>query len=165
MSLGCEFNSTICTLTWMTAPAYQFICWGLGFGLWCLTPLSTIFHYIVAVSFIGGGNQNTQRKPPTCRKSLTNTITCKYIQFCKFYVFLYNVFIFQKQSCMALRNLVARTREYCDPILELGAEHLINNALTNHKICDDEAKAALRDLGCKVELKELWKGEKGEIAY
>ena len=71
----------------------------------------------------------------------------------------------QKQSCMALRNLVARTREYCDPILELGAEHLINNALTNHKICDDEAKAALRDLGCKVELKELWKGEKGEIAY
>jgi len=28
--------------------------------------------YIVAVSFIGGG---TQRKPPTCRKSLTNFIT------------------------------------------------------------------------------------------
>jgi hypothetical protein len=53
---------------------------------------------------------------------------------------------------MALRNLVARTREYCDTILELGAEHLINNALTNHKICDDEAKAALRDLGCKVEI-------------
>jgi len=31
-------------------------------------PLSTIFQlYIVAVSFIGGGNR---RKPPTCRKSL-----------------------------------------------------------------------------------------------
>jgi len=29
----------------------------------------------VAVSFIGGGNQSTQRKPPTCRKSLTNLIT------------------------------------------------------------------------------------------
>jgi len=26
---------------------------------------------IVAVSFIGGGNQSTQRKPPICRKSLT----------------------------------------------------------------------------------------------
>jgi hypothetical protein len=31
--------------------------------------------YIVAVSFIGGGNWRTLRKPPTCRKSLTNFIT------------------------------------------------------------------------------------------
>jgi len=30
------------------------------------------FSYIVAVSFIGGGNW---RKPSTCRKSLTNFIT------------------------------------------------------------------------------------------
>jgi len=44
-------------------------------GLWFLTPLSTIFHYIVAVTFIGGGNRSTRRKPPTCRKSLTNFIT------------------------------------------------------------------------------------------
>jgi len=29
----------------------------------------------VVVSFIGGGNRSTQRKPPTCRKSLTNFIT------------------------------------------------------------------------------------------
>ena len=27
-----------------------------GLGLWCLTPLSTFFSQIVAVSFIGGGN-------------------------------------------------------------------------------------------------------------
>jgi hypothetical protein len=33
------------------------------------------FSYIVAVSFIGGGNLSTQRKPPTCRKSLTNFTT------------------------------------------------------------------------------------------
>jgi hypothetical protein len=33
------------------------------------------FSYIVAVSFIGGGNWSTQRKPLTCRKSLTNFIT------------------------------------------------------------------------------------------
>jgi hypothetical protein len=33
------------------------------------------FSYIVAVSFIGGGNRSTRRKPPTCRKSLTNFIT------------------------------------------------------------------------------------------
>jgi len=30
---------------------------------------------ILAVSFIGGGNRSTQRKSPTCRKSLTNFIT------------------------------------------------------------------------------------------
>ena len=28
----------------------------------------------MAVSFIGGGNQSTRKKPPTCRKSLTNLI-------------------------------------------------------------------------------------------
>ena len=33
------------------------------------------FSYIVAVSFISEGNQRTRRKPPTCRKSLTNFIT------------------------------------------------------------------------------------------
>jgi len=35
-------------------------------------PLSTTFHYIVAASFIGGGNRSPQRKLPTCHKSLTN---------------------------------------------------------------------------------------------
>jgi hypothetical protein len=30
------------------------------------------FSYIVAVSFIGEGNRRTRRKPPICRKSLTN---------------------------------------------------------------------------------------------
>jgi hypothetical protein len=30
------------------------------------------FSYIVVVSFIGGGNRSTRRKPETCRKSLTN---------------------------------------------------------------------------------------------
>jgi hypothetical protein len=39
-------------------------------GLCC----STIFSYIVAVSFIGGENLSTRRKPPTCCKSLTNFI-------------------------------------------------------------------------------------------
>jgi hypothetical protein len=41
-------------------------------------PTSTLqqyFSYIKAVSFIGGGNKSTQRKPPICHKSLTNFIT------------------------------------------------------------------------------------------
>jgi hypothetical protein len=33
------------------------------------------FSYIVVVSFIVGGDRSTRRKPPTCRKSLTNLIT------------------------------------------------------------------------------------------
>jgi hypothetical protein len=33
------------------------------------------FSYIVAVSFIGGGNRRARRKPLTCRKLLTNFIT------------------------------------------------------------------------------------------
>ena len=39
---------------------------------------NAIFNYInniVAVSFIGGENRSVRRKPPTCRKSLTNFIT------------------------------------------------------------------------------------------
>jgi len=34
---------------------------GLGVWLWCLTPFSTYLSYIVEVSFIDGGNRNTQR--------------------------------------------------------------------------------------------------------
>ena len=33
---------------------------------------NNIFSYIVAVCFIGEGSRSAQRKPPTCRKSLTN---------------------------------------------------------------------------------------------
>ena len=37
--------------------------------------LQQYFSYFVTVSFIGGGNRSSRRKPPTCRKSLTNFIT------------------------------------------------------------------------------------------
>ncbi|KAJ8011620.1 hypothetical protein DPEC_G00060160 [Dallia pectoralis] len=69
----------------------------------------------------------------------------------------------QKQSCMLLRNLVARMPHFTQPILEMGAESLITQALAAHPDCQDLAKAALRDLGCQVELRELWTGKKGSL--
>ena len=39
------------------------------------------FSYIAAVSFISGGNRSTRSKPPTCRKWLTNFITCCCIEY------------------------------------------------------------------------------------
>jgi hypothetical protein len=45
----------------------------LVFGV--LRHFQQYFSYIVAVSFIDGGNQRTWTKPLTCRKSLTNFIT------------------------------------------------------------------------------------------
>jgi len=40
-----------------------------------LTHFQQYVSYIVAVSFINGGNRNTRWKPPTFRKSLTNFVT------------------------------------------------------------------------------------------
>jgi hypothetical protein len=49
------------------------ITFGLVYGV--KSHFQQYFSYIVAVSFIGGGNWNNLRKPLTCRKSLTNFIT------------------------------------------------------------------------------------------
>ncbi|NWZ41257.1 ARMC6 protein, partial [Brachypodius atriceps] len=70
----------------------------------------------------------------------------------------------QKQACMLIRNLVSRSRDLSQPILAMGAELLITEARAAHRDCDDVARAALRDLGCKVELRELWTGQKGGLA-
>jgi hypothetical protein len=62
---------------------YGYVSWLVCLaGLWCLTPLKQYFSYIVAVRFIGGGNRRTRRKPPTCRKSVTNfnqIMLCRYV--------------------------------------------------------------------------------------
>ena len=60
---------------------------------------------------------------------------------------------------MAIRNLVARTRDHATQFLSLGVEPLLQRTLRTHASCADEAKAALRDLDLKVELKTPWMGE------
>ena len=47
----------------------------MGLGWLCLTPISVIFQLYYGSQFIDGGNLSTPRKPPNCRKSLTNFIT------------------------------------------------------------------------------------------
>ncbi|CAH8853637.1 unnamed protein product [Trichobilharzia szidati] len=66
--------------------------------------------------------------------------------------------------CRAIRNIVSRSPELRTSFLTLECctgdtdlEKLLNVALKNPSCCD-QAKAALRDLNCAVELQEPWKG-------
>ena len=46
----------------------------LLFVWWCLRHFQQYFSYIVAVNFIGGGNQRTRRKPSTSQLQVTNEL-------------------------------------------------------------------------------------------
>eukprot|EP01147_Barroeca_monosierra_P005375 gene5375-7125_t len=66
----------------------------------------------------------------------------------------------QKYASRVIRNIVSRSPDVKPLFLTENAEHYLNLALAI-KECHDDAKAALRDLGCKVMLAEPWKGTKG----
>ncbi|KAF7661899.1 hypothetical protein LDENG_00251130 [Lucifuga dentata] len=100
------------------------------------------------------------RKPNNCTVIMENGGALAAVQAMKTHSDAVNV---QKQACMLLRNLVSRMQNYSQPILEMGAEALISQALQTHQECSDIGKAALRDLGCKVELRELWTGKHGSL--
>jgi len=68
------------------------------------------------------------------------------------------LYILQKTACMAVRNIVARRQDLVDAFINRGVEPHLRRAMALHKCSHDEAHAALRDLGCQVELKELWTG-------
>jgi hypothetical protein len=81
----CYFYTKIFKSIYLQKPNQHLTCFlcfpRCGLELWCLTPLSAIFQSIdiVMVSFIGGGNQSTQRKTSTCRKPLTNSIMLYWV--------------------------------------------------------------------------------------
>ncbi|KAG7273182.1 hypothetical protein CRUP_019309 [Coryphaenoides rupestris] len=100
------------------------------------------------------------RKPNNCKVIMENGGTQAAVQAMKTHPGVVNV---QKQACMLLRNLVSRMDNFCKPILEMGAESLIAQALRTHQDMGDVGKAALRDLGCQVDLRELWTGKKGSL--
>lgn len=64
----------------------------------------------------------------------------------------------QRNGSWAIRNMVSRSQEQCESWLSLGAEDVLNTARKFHPSIDQDAKAALRDLGAKVHLQEEWKG-------
>ncbi|XP_061879515.1 armadillo repeat-containing protein 6 isoform X1 [Entelurus aequoreus] len=100
------------------------------------------------------------RKPNNCKVIMEEGGALAAVHAMRTHACAVNV---QKQACMLLRNLVSREPNYSQPILDLGVEPLIAQALRTHQDCGDIAKAALRDLGCKVELRELWTGKHGGI--
>ena len=61
----------------------------------------------------------------------------------------------QRAACIAVRNMVARSPELRLPLLDEGAERLIQSALINHEYCKDVASAALRDLGVSYDAEKL----------
>ena len=75
------------------------VCWLVGWlvGLWCST-IFKLYRGDVAISFIGGGNRSTRRKPLTCRKSLTNSKLCKYTNYITDVVIFWNIRIHNWQS-------------------------------------------------------------------
>ncbi|KAK4470388.1 hypothetical protein MN116_005948 [Schistosoma mekongi] len=67
-----------------------------------------------------------------------------------------------RAACRAIRNCVSRSPELRSSFLtdsgtDTNLEMLLNCVLKIPSCCD-AAKEALRDLNCKVELQELWKG-------
>nr|XP_034172742.1 armadillo repeat-containing protein 6 homolog [Osmia lignaria] len=71
-----------------------------------------------------------------------------------------------KQAAWAIRNMSVRNKAECNEFIAHGIEDVLGNALRQHgpKI-ESDVKAALRDLGLKVELKERWTGKGGSLNH
>ena len=88
------------------------------FGLWC--HFQQYFSYIMAVSFIGGGNRSILRKPLTCRRSLTNSLDLDLLYICSRFLNLLETF--ESRNNQTLGNeCVAIINNYHYSILHLWA--------------------------------------------
>lgn len=65
---------------------------------------------------------------------------------------------FQRNGAWAIRNMVSRSRDQCPTFLSHGAEEALREAMDIYPDILQDVKAALRDLGCNVALKEEWTG-------
>ncbi|XP_047364774.1 armadillo repeat-containing protein 6 homolog [Vespa velutina] len=69
-----------------------------------------------------------------------------------------------KQAAWAIRNMSVRNKLECKEFIAYGVEEILNNALKIHGTKgENDIKAALRDLGLKVELKERWTGKGAKL--
>lgn len=73
------------------------------------------------------------------------------------------VFFFQRNGAWAIRNMVSRSREQCPAFLKHGVEEILKDGMESFPDVQYDLKAALRDLGCDVKLKEEWLGIKNKI--
>ncbi|KAJ8675648.1 hypothetical protein QAD02_011434 [Eretmocerus hayati] len=65
-----------------------------------------------------------------------------------------------QQASWAIRNMSVRNNQEAREFIAYGIEDLLNDALQFHgENLEDDIKAALRDLGLKVNLKERWTGK------
>jgi len=55
----------------------------------------------------------------------------------------------QRSACLAVRNLVVRSKDRVAIAFEAGLEGLLQLAYGRHEVCRDVAYACLRDMGCE----------------
>ena len=81
LCINCIINNTSSSLFFKTDHKIIIL------NKYCI-KISQLFHFdtfetglVWFISFIGGGNRSTRRKPTTCRRSLTNSITLCCIEY------------------------------------------------------------------------------------
>lgn len=68
----------------------------------------------------------------------------------------------QRQGCLLVRNVVARSPDFREAWLDAGVEPLLRAAGSRFREVVDEAYAALRDLGCEVQMVSV-DGASGQV--